>query len=214
MNADSRGTDFGTLARQVTDVDSWWGADNFSVWAGSCPEYQLLAFLQAWGIPGVDIPYTVLEYMDRVVFLKENAGLDAERMRELERARVFGNKGDLSFVRDEEGWRWHFVGLLESPPPQGFGSQESLWTGEPGATFLKREEKAMLWGARTENQPRWFDSRVAGARLEYPVKMPKITGDAECRVLLNYRTFSRGRGVEFVWYLGLEPAPPKGESDG
>ncbi len=201
MNAGSKAVNFKDLARKVTDPSKQWGAEKFSVWASECPEDGLSSLLTDWSIPGEDMPYVVLEYMDRIVFRgwqHPEAQLNSKGVREIERGRVFGKMGDLSFVRGADVWRWYFVGHPDARPPQGFDVPEnSFWTMEPDATFLKWEETAMLWGERMPSHSRWFDSRVARAILEYP-------DQDGGRVWLRYRTFSRGGRVEFVWYLGLE----------
>jgi len=179
--------DFKELVQGVRQPQ--WGAADLSIWGGRCAEGNLLAFVQQWPIN--QMPYRIWEYASEIAFERDAL---PQTVALLERARLFGEGGDLELRREGAEFAWRFIGPASVQPPIGNGGQD-YWADHPGETFYQREETALLWGKR--NGSRWHDDRVGAARLEYPVP-------AEwSRLQIHYKTFSRAGQVEFAWFSGL-----------
>jgi hypothetical protein len=209
--------DFKTLAAQVVDPQQQWGEDKLAIWGGACDVTDVLTLLEKWPqrvdwwrccwtwvlkLLGkstqcdVTMPYRIWQYVDHIVCEEKTL---PERMDWLERGRLFGPGGDLTIRRDGERFYWHFVGRPDIQPPQGHFGSENFWeqAGEAGATFMCREQHALLWGERQAGFDLWFDERAGRATLRYPL-------DETGRVRIKYQTFSRAGRVEFVWLLKWE----------
>ncbi len=171
------------------------GAETLSIWGGECAADEILALVQQW--PGLaEMPYRLWEYSCDIKFEDKAAPLPGEA-RWLERGRLFGPGGDLALRRDGMRFGWHFVGPKGVTAP-AVGQVEDFWTtAEAAALFHQDETSALLWGERKKDFELWFDDRVAGAKLKYPVAQ---LGHLQ----VKYRTYSRAGRIEFVWWLGLE----------
>jgi len=189
MSRDGYRVDFGTLVKQVRQPLC--GREHLAIWGGTCAEDALIEFLAGW--PLERMPYHIWESTDRIDF-EENTPVPTVAL--LERGRLFGEEGDLELRREDDRFRWRFVGAPDIRPPQGYDTDDAdFWTQHPDAAFHCYEETALLWGER--NGDGWQDDRVASADLDYPVE-----GQPE-RVQIEYRTYSRNGRVEFVWLTGL-----------
>jgi len=177
---------FEELVQGVTQ--SQCGQADLSIWGGRCAESDLPTFLRQW--PLAQMPYRIWEYASEIAFeqdtLPRNVAL-------LERARLFGEGGDLELRREGTAFTWRFVGPGGVQPPAGDYGAQDYWANHPEATFHQREEGALLWGKR--DGAKWTDDRVGAATLTYPA-----TGE---RVQVHYKIFSRAGCVEFVWLTGL-----------
>lgn len=178
--------DFQKLVQEVTQ--SQCGQADLSIRGGRCAESDLLAFVRQW--PPVQMPYRIWEYVSEIAFEKDSLPRNVAL---LERARLFGEGGDLELRRDGTGFAWRFIGPAGMQPPAGDYGAQDYWADHPQATFHQREETALLWGKR--DGEKWADDRVGAATLKYPA-----TGE---RVQVHYKTFSHSGRVEFVWFTRL-----------
>jgi hypothetical protein len=170
-----------------------YGKDDLSIWGDVCTEANLLTFLSAWDL--TQMPFRIWEYVSKIDF---ELGTPPSNFSLLERGRCFGKSGDLSLRRDGDLFRWHFIGKEGMKPPAGYDADENnFWKADPHAQYLVCEESALLWGDRKSGATRWFEDRVARAKLEYPIN---VTG----RVKICYWTFSRAGRIEFVWFCALK----------
>jgi len=185
----SKGVNFDNIVQMVTQPVV--GKDDLSIWGGRCAEGDLLAFLQGWGDLS-SMPYRIWEYVSDIVFEKETL---PENVALLQRGRLFGEDGDLEVQRDGEEFAWRFIGPASMRPPAGYDLAENDFWHWHDVAFHQYKQKALLWGERQDDK-RWFEARVAGAKLDYP----DVTGK---RIQLHYKVFSRAGRVQFVWYTGL-----------
>ncbi len=227
MSHYTNAVNFSALVNEVITPAQWKGEGDFAVWGGRCAESALHTLLTDWNIPNAGMNYVICEFMDRIIFFDGQAAdvkLTKDMIAELERGRIFGANGDLSVWRDGDQFHWRFVGEAGMQPPAPFNKDaNNFWRTAPdakAAKFLVREESALLWGERKgkEGEPsevepkqvqqmgtgkrepkRWFEDRVARAKLEYPI-------DVYGRVKICYWTFSRAGRIEFVWFKRLEAA--------
>jgi len=189
---------FEDLVNQVREPQV--GQEDLAIWGGTCAEDKLVRFIEGW--PLEQMRYRIWEATDRIDFDK-NTPLPNVAL--LERGRLFGAGGDLDLRRDGGTFRWRFIGAPDVRPPEGYDAGENdFWAQHPGAAFHCYEEKALLWGERTDK--RWHDDRVAVAKLDYPEM------DGAERVEVKYKVYSRAGQVEFVWLTGLQEW--KEENDG
>ena len=197
MSDELHAVNFEELVDYVTNEANYSDATRFAVWGGECSADQVLTFLQGWNLPSAEMPYCIWETMNEMKFERQTLPDDID---EVEHGRVFGARGDLSLRRDGERFLWHFVGAPGVRPPTGFdGAENDSWKAEANARFLMREDTLLLWGERKAQQPRWFEDRVARAKLTYP-----LAGAPIGRAQVRYRAFSRAGQVEFVWFMTVE----------
>ncbi len=130
-------------------------------------------------------------YTDESVIGTEVAPRDVDR---LERARLFGPGGDLEVWRGNQGFRWRYVGLAASAPE----GDTLAWPDDENNPVFSREQTALFWGNRPEGRERWYDDRVAGARLEYPI------GGAPERIQVRYREYTQAGRPFAIWLQELE----------
>jgi hypothetical protein len=188
--------DFHVLVEQMRS--SQVGKNDLAIWGEACAETEALDLVKHW--PTVaQMPYRIWEYCSNIVFGRDISA----NVQWLERARLFGEGGDLSLRRDAKGFHWWFVGPIGSCLPDGFQGKD-FWKAESDAKFHECKEAALLWGKGGMHQAEgeqkrwiWFEDRTASAQLCYPVD-----GEPE-RVQVDYRTYSRRGRIEFVWLTGL-----------
>lgn len=156
----------------------------------SCPEADLVDWLSALDLSELDV--RIWEFTDRCTIGTKGPPESAER---LERARLFGEGGDLDIRRDGTDFFWRYVGWADHAP-----DGETL--EYPGASeepvYRHSEQTALLWGERKTGQTQWFDDRTAGADLRYPV------AGAPARVQVRYWEYTQAGRTLAVWLRGLE----------
>ena len=162
---------------------------------GGCflPE-RLDDFLAPW-LSRTDLPWRLWEYASAIRWAGE-----PDDTRWLERARLFGDGGDLSLRRDGACWYWGYVGEGKIQIAAGFRRQD-YWATHATPLYCQEDQRLLLWGARTERGGRavWWEDRVGGPEgLRYHVE-----GSPE-RVQLVYRAYTHGERTEFVWCRKLE----------
>ncbi len=164
------------------------GQGELSILGGRCPT-SLREFFESWNLDSM--PYRIWEHASEITIAKD-APLTRDEL--LMRGRLFGEGGDLEVLRTEGGYGWRFVGPAGVFPLEAGFQTKNYWEEHPGYSFRCYEKTSLLWGQYDGR--RWYDSRVAGASLQYPGK-----GD---RLSLRYKAFSRGGLVQFVWYVSIE----------
>lgn len=160
-----------------------------TITGGECVEGNLLRWLKGLDLTKMDV--RIWEFTDRCTIGTEGPPKKAER---LERARLFGEGGDLEIRRDGGKFLWRFVGKKDYAPE---GKPLELRRAE-GDPVYRREQTALLWGERKDGQPQWFEDRTAGAALTYPVE------DAPARVQVRYHEYTQAGRTLVVWLRGLE----------
>ncbi len=165
------------------------GKGELSVWSGYCAPEDILGFLKGWDLE--TMPYRIWEYASAICFDRDSPPKDVNL---LQKGRLFGDGGDLELLWVGGSFRWRFIGPAGISPPHGDFQAQDYWETNLHVRFHCYNETALLWGEHDGH--RWYDSRVGGAVLAYPVEGK--------RVQLRYRVLSRAGQVEFVWYTGLE----------
>jgi hypothetical protein len=191
--------EFDDLVNQV--LESQVGEERPAIWGGAYAEDALIDFLAGWDLKGM--PYRIWESTDRIDFERDSS---APNVALLERGRLFGPGGDLDLRRDDDTFRWRFVGAPGVRPPKDYDAKENnFWAQDQNenTAFHCYEETALLWGERKGE--RWHDDRVAAAKLDYPAP-----DDAE-RVQVEYKVYSRAGQVEFVWLTGVSEWKEEGD---
>ncbi len=176
------------------------GKDKLSIWGGTCEAGQVLALIGNW--PNrAQMPYRIWEYTSKITIGKDGGDdSEPEGYQYLERGRMFGETGDLTVRRDGEKFRWWFVGKLGTEPPAMCQEDATPYfaNGCEDDTFNENlVNTALLWGSREDGRQNFWEDRVAGAPLTYPVD------DNAKRVKIEYATYTRAGRVEFVWMKKL-----------
>jgi len=167
-------------------------AENWpTVVGGMCSETELPGWLDRLDLSGMDV--RIWEFTDRCTIGSDGPPEPGE-IKRLERARLFGEGGDLDLRRDGDRFLWRYVGEKEKAP-EGAVLE---WPGSEVNPVYRRERTALLWGERKEGQSRWFDDRVAGAELTYPVE------GAPARVQVRYYEYTQAGRTLAVWLRRLE----------
>lgn len=142
-------------------------------------------------------------------WFEEQDQASRDNWRWLERARLFGEGGDLDVRRDGERFLWRYVGERDHAPP---GRDELKPDGS--SPVYCREQTALLWGTRRGNQKQWFDDRVSGASLTYFPDPSALPESIEERVGVKIREYTQAGRTLVVWLLGLETIKTEEEGDG
>jgi len=171
-----------------------------TITGSECAEGELLGWLRNLDLTGMDV--RIWEFTDRCIIGDDGP---PETAKWLERARLFGEGGDLDIRRDGDRFLWRFVGKEEYAPD---GERLELPTGDEINPVYRRERTALLWGERKEGQSQWFDDRTAGAALTYPVD------GAPARVKVRYYEYTQAGRTLAVWLRGLEAYELEEASDG
>ena len=166
-------------------------------------------FLDSWDLGGRGMPRRLWEWVSDLLWEHGAAGLPfdstpALRRDWLERARIFGPGGDLSWRREGGEFVWHFVGANGAQIPAALtndeagdaeGSQTDRLVAYCGATALWGNRRPLSGGGVF-----WQEDRVAG--VKEPLYYPGAGGPE--RVQLAYCEYLQGADVVAVWWLGLE----------
>lgn len=175
------------------------GQGDMAVCGGEFSAGDLEQFLRAWALPRDGMPWSILQWTDRIV-PGYRRGLP-EDLSYLERGRIFGPEGDLELRRDCGRFLWRFVGEPGTPMPAGFplaGAQ--YWKAREGRSLRAYRRMALLWGTRKDagahGKTGWHEDRVSRAHLDYP----NVSAE---RVQIHYIEYLDGGDVELVRYLAL-----------
>jgi len=189
--------DFQSEIDELLDPANEVSPGELEIWGGHVPVNELAGFLETWDQAARAMEWRIREYPGRIKFTRGSPS--NEDLNLLERARIFGEDGDLSLRRDGDRVLWHFVGRFEPPD---LGGTRFSWDKLSDAKLRRRERTALLWGKQkdrtSEEDPYcWQEDRVGRATLEYPLHCR-----AE-RLALRYTEFSDGGQVAFVWWKDL-----------
>jgi hypothetical protein len=196
--------DFEEAVKELLDPQAQVAPGALEIWGGEFPVEDLAEFLAAWKLDSKAMEWRIWEYSDRADFTQAMPVEGALLF--LERARVFGQDGDLSLRRDENRFLWHFIGKIAPPA----GGEKA-----PDCGLRKRVCNALLWGECHDGpetpEPRWQEDRVgwadaanrsssecAESKLKYPHPSAK-------RLSIEYEEYSAGGQVAFVWWKEIKP---------
>jgi len=189
------GYSFGLEIERIMDPDQYRNRDNLAIWGGTIEHGQMEAFIKAWQLDKLKMPYRIWEDYTSLLFEKDTVPLNFDQ---IQRARIFGQDGDLTLRCDGNQLIWHFIGKAEINPPQEFPSL-GFWDKQAGdLILLESEGQYLLWGRKRNMGVGWQDDRVGAALLVYPGM------EEQERVCLSYREYSYAGQVQFVWFTGLE----------
>ena len=164
-----------------------------TITGAECAEGKLLEWLEELeDLKLTEMAVRIWEFTDRCIIGDDGP---PETAKWLERARLFGEGGDLDIRRDGDRFLWRFVGKEEYAPD---GERLELPTGDEINPVYRRERTALLWGERKEGQSQWFDDRTAGAALTYPVD------GAPARVKVRYYEYTQAGRILVIWLRKLE----------
>jgi hypothetical protein len=195
MSSRRRAVHFPSLVEQMKEdvlpIEDW-----PTVVGGRCGATELVDWLNGLDLSPMDV--RIWYFTDHCTIGNDGPPGSVEF---LERARLFGQGGDLDLRRDGEVFRWRYVGKAEHAPD----GEALAYLGEAKESPVYcREREALLWGTRENGQDQWFDDRVSGARLTYPVDRSSLSGETEERVKVRFREYTQAGQTVAVWLLGLE----------
>ena len=166
-----------------------------TITGGECAEGDLSEWLKTLDLTEMDI--RIWEFTDHCTIGTDGPPQKVER---LERARLFGQGGDLDIRRNRGSFLWRFVGKKDYAP-----KGKPLELPRSGIDPLyRREQTALLWGTRKGKQEQWFDDRVSGASLTYFSDPPSLPEKVEERVQVRYYEYMQAGRTLAVWLRGLE----------
>ena len=161
-------------------------------------------FLNMWLRNDYDFPWRIWAYTDSIEFGLVDEDI-SECLPHLLRTELFGPDGHLSLRRNGANrWQWRFVGPAGTVLPTEL--EGVLWQSKADSVLRRYEEKVILWGEeirKKKDDPqtgigRWWDDRVAAARLVYPPSLSSVD-----RVYLHFYRYTQTGHTVLVQYLGL-----------
>ena len=162
---------------------------------GKCAEGDLLEWLKELDLIEMDV--RIWEFTDHCTIGADGPPNEVER---LERARLFGEGGDLDIRRSRGKFLWRFVGKKDYAPK---GKPLELPRSGIDPVY-RRERTALLWGTRKGRQEQWFDDRVSGAPLTYFSDPPSLPEKVKGRVQVRYYEYTQAGRTLSAWLRGLE----------
>lgn len=181
------------------------GSSDLVIWGGNFPDKQLPAFLDAWEDLLIEkLPWRMYEYVSYFTVQEASANDLARPISwfDLERARLFGQLGDLDLRRDESTFRWRFIGAKNGiwPELSPTFKVRDFWTKPSSNPSVFREVKHSYYQWRgTREQQRVGKKWLSDANL------------ANQNVYLEQRHYLLNGQVAFVRYVRFTT---EGESDG
>jgi hypothetical protein len=182
------------------------GTDLPTILGGRFAAARLDDFVEVWRQRWneIEMPWRIWEYVSKIEFADGPATTEY-----LQRGEVFGTGGHLSLRRDGNHWLWHYIGPWGQMPPVGFDQPpecEDFWRENQDVPLRCYEEQVLLWGEEIVDEEqcpagRWWEDRVAAARLEYPRELSGYS-----RVYLTFWRYTESGRTAFVWYRALGDA--------
>lgn len=173
------------LAHSEKEPEAGWPV----IVTGACASNALLDWLNDLAVDALSV--RIWCYTDACTIGADMLSRDGQF---LERARLFGQGGDLEIWRSAStGFRWRYVGLAAYAP----AGDSTPWPGDATKPVFWRQRTALLWGNRSDNQDLWHDDRVAGAGLAYPV------AEAAERVHVTYLEYTQAGRPFAIWLQEL-----------
>jgi hypothetical protein len=175
-----------------------------TITGGECTEGGLSEWLKKLDLTEMDV--RIWEFTDHCTIGTDGPPGKVER---LERARLFGEEGDLEIRRDGKIERdgeqfprflWRYVGRKKYAPT----GEKLAWPGDENSPVYCREQMVLLWGTREGNQKQWFDDRVSGASLTYFADPAPLPDKVKERVWVRFREYTQAGRTLAVWLQGLE----------
>jgi hypothetical protein len=178
------------------------GKEDLTIVGGMIAEKDVLAWLAKWSLS--QMPWQLWETTDELDLKHDSAlpTLTALELIMLERVRFFGEGGDLTVRRDDEQFRWYFVGPKGVIVPDGALSQDNFWHDNPQKKLTRFKGQVILWGVwdSESDKKRWVENRVGFAKLAYPEPL-----HGQRHVYAHYGEFLDAGQVAFVWMYKLGP---------
>jgi hypothetical protein len=205
MRAVPEPIDFERLVREMRAsvcADCDWPTVRGGVWDS---EVEVVRQLESYQNSEA-LPWHIWEYTDSCTL---GQGWLTQDVQWLERARLFGEGGDLDVRRDGGRFLWRYVGEPDQTPPGGAELQP-----DGKSPIYSRERTALLWGTRERDQKQWFDDRVSGASLTYFPDPPSLPEKVEERVQVRFREYTQAGRTLVVWLRKLEPYGTEEGNDG
>lgn len=174
------------------------GRPELVIWGGRFPESQADAFLDAWNEAlRTTLTWRMVEYVSRFALYQVNSQ-DAARPDpwfNVERARFFGEMGDLDLRRDGQEFRWRFIGDVSDQWPvltDAFQPQD-FWSAPENRQrqFREVQQKYYQWQGHRREQ------RVSSRDW---LKEAGLNGE---NVYLEQKQYLDQGRVAFVRYIGF-----------
>lgn len=169
------------------------GKNDLTILGGTVTAENLKTWLAAWigDAPG-RLRWRLYEYPHRFDAFDSTMVENAlpQSYAYLERARLFGEEGDLDIRRDGNDMRWRFVGEKSFSVATPVSEKRDFWEGsEEDTTFLEVEENYYQWRGTDERvNSEWLGTLGMGNEGAY---------------LKQLQYWREGR-VEFVRFVGFE----------
>ena len=184
----------------ATTVTNRYTAQNLFIWGGQFhnePPDRLIQFLQAWQAEGFPVfHWMMVEEVDE--FYVKSASLTdlIAQHTLLERARLFGEAGDLDIRRDGNTIHWRFISETRAALPTlpvGANAVPFLWDERENQSFARHEQSYYQW-RRDGKEPR--------------VKKNWLVDEdfSETGLLLRQVQYLENGRIAFVRYVDIEEA--------
>lgn len=167
-------------------------AHDIEIRGGSFKHDTLQEFLKTWNTMLARLEWRMYEFVDKfsVCGAANDSALAENVFWKLERARFFGEKGDLEVRRDGEMFYWRYIGENDTNLPvvnSAFGGKD-FWDTNSDAKFRTVEKEYYQWREKDERvDSRWL----------------KENNLADEGTYLRVCEYLRAGYVEFVRFLGF-----------
>ncbi len=170
--------------------------DNLAIRGGNFPAGNLYAFWHEWRTLIARLEWRMFEYVNEFQLRNTAANPDLPEPHEfwkLERARIFGDVGDLEVRRDGETFYWRYIGVNDTNLPvvsSAFGGQD-FWATNGAMEFHVAHKDYYQWRGIAQKE-----QRVDSKWLDH-------IGLGDENVKLQTREYLRAGRVEFVRFIGF-----------
>lgn len=173
---------------------------NLFIWGGQFhnePPARLEQFLQVWQAEnGPAFRWMMVEEVDKF-YVKPASLTDLIAQHAfLERARLFGEEGDLDIRRDADTIHWRFISETHAAPPTlpvWANAVAFPWNERENQSFARHEHCYYQW-RRDGNEPRVKNDWLEGSNL------------AETGLVLRQVHYLENGRIAFVRYVDIEEA--------
>lgn len=140
------------------------------IWGGSIDETNLKPFLQSWDNAKATLEWAMIEEISRfyTIDLTHFTDVLANGLNLLERARLFGEYGDLSLRREGQTFSWSFIGDTSQPWPPKPAETADFWQQHPRTILREVERTYRQWEPEDKRvNPDWHKQiGLTGKQLE------------------------------------------------
>ncbi|MFQ5633636.1 MAG: hypothetical protein ACE5I1_33140, partial [bacterium] len=190
-------------------------ADGLNIWGGLFRDENnnFASFIGKWEKHNGQFDWALWEAVSRfdLVELKDDSNFlppETEDFNDIERVRIFGEKGDLLVRRDGLDLYWRFIGEkgemwpeFDAEPfkPKKYDESESP-DGDKFSdySFFQEDVKYLLWNKYLDANKKKSEQRVS---THWRDSKYAQLGDGE--MYLHQRHYLRGGRIEFVRYLAI-----------